>query len=59
VVDDPQSISAAQVHGGDAIILSGDMGRHGIAVMASRDVIGFETSVFNDSASVVQLVLEL
>lgn len=35
---------------GDAIILSGDLGRHGIAIMAAREGLSFETTVESDCA---------
>lgn len=36
---------------GDAIVLSGDLGRHGIAVMSAREGLSFETTVESDCAS--------
>jgi len=50
----PKSVKAGQ-----AIILSGDIGRHGIAVMASREGLEFGSDVQSDSASVVHLALGL
>jgi len=41
---------------GDAILLSGSIGEHGVAVMSAREGIAFETSVESDSASVWPLV---
>src|ERR1700687_783045 len=35
----PRPISPRQVQPGDAIVLSGDIGRHGIAVMAAREAL--------------------
>ena len=42
------SIGPASVRPGDAVIVSGDLGRHGIAVMAARDGLSFETDVNSD-----------
>jgi hydrogenase expression/formation protein HypE len=47
------------VRPGDAILLSGDVGRHGVAVMASREGLRFETTVESDSAPVHEPVLDL
>ena len=44
---------------GDAVILSGDIGRHGIAVMAAREGLGFETALESDCAPVAEPVLAL
>ena len=43
-------ISPASVKPGDAIILSGDVGRHGIAIMAAREGLEFETKLESDCA---------
>ena len=37
-----ERIGAAAGAAGDAVLLSGDIGRHGIAVMAAREGFGFE-----------------
>jgi hydrogenase expression/formation protein HypE len=47
------------VRPGDVVILSGDIGRHGVAVMVQRDGLRFETTVTSDSAPVHQPVLDL
>ena len=52
-------IGPAEVQAGDAVILSGDVGRHGIAVMAAREGFGFETVIESDCAPVVEPVLAL
>jgi len=52
-------IGPASVQPGDAVILSGDIGRHGIAVMAAREALGFETVVESDCAPVAAPVLDL
>lgn len=44
------AVSPASVKANDAIILSGDIGRHGIAVMASREGLEFETEIESDCA---------
>ncbi len=41
---------AAQVRPGDAILVSGDIGRHGIAVLAAREDLGLRTDIVSDLA---------
>ena len=50
----PQSIQP-----GDAILLSSDVGRHGMAIMAVREGLAFESTIESDCAPVASLVLEL
>ena len=45
-------IGPEAVRDGDAIILSGDIGRHGMAVMAAREGFGFEPAIESDCAAV-------
>jgi hydrogenase expression/formation protein HypE len=52
-------IGPDQVRAGDAVILSGDIGRHGIAVMAAREGFGFETAIESDCAPLAAPVLAL
>jgi len=52
-------VGPASVCFGDAVILSGDIGRHGMAVMAAREGFGFETDIESDCASVAAAVLGL
>jgi hydrogenase expression/formation protein HypE len=41
---------------GDAVLLSGTIGDHGVAVMASREHLEFETAILSDSAALHSLV---
>lgn len=41
---------------GDVIIVSGQIGRHGMAIMAAREGLAFETTITSDSACLVSLV---
>jgi hydrogenase expression/formation protein HypE len=59
IVEHAKIISPAQVREGDLLILSGDLGRHGIAIMAVREGLEFETSIESDSAPVADAVLSL
>ena len=53
------SLAPAQVKPGDVVIVSGDLGRHGIAVMAARENLGFESAIESDCASLAEPVLAL
>lgn len=57
VGDEP--IAPASVREGDAILLSGDIGRHGMAIMAARDSFSFETRIESDSAPLDEVVLDM
>ncbi|WP_421723496.1 hydrogenase expression/formation protein HypE [Bauldia sp.] len=52
-------IGPSEVRPGDAVILSGDIGRHGVAVMAAREGFGFETVIESDCAPMVGPVMAL
>ncbi len=41
---------------GDAVIVSGPIGRHGIAIMAAREGLGFEVAIESDAATLWPLV---
>ncbi len=49
-------IAPQRVAPGDAVIVSGDLGRHGMAVMSVREGLGFETPITSDCASLAGLV---
>lgn len=59
VFDHELSISPQDAMPGDAILLNGDVGRHGIAVMAQREGLSFETTIESDCAPLAGLVMEL
>lgn len=44
---------------GDVIIVSGPIARHGMAIMAAREGISFESAITSDSASLTPLVARL
>ena len=50
VIEHDMPIGPKYVRPGDAIILSGDIGRHGIAIMAQREGLEFETTIESDCA---------
>ena len=41
---------------GDAVLVSGDIGRHGIAIMAAREGLGFESPIASDMANLAPAV---
>jgi len=59
IVQTRDAVSPQSVRTGDAILLSGDIGRHGIAVMAARAGLQFERPLVSDLAPLADLVLEL
>jgi hydrogenase expression/formation protein HypE len=50
------TIAPASVRAGDAVLLNGDVGRHGIAIMAVREGLDFETTIESDCAPLAGLV---
>ena len=53
------AIEPASVRAGDAVLLSGDVGRHGIAIVAEREGLAFETTIRSDCAPLAAPVLAL
>lgn len=53
VIRHPVVIAPARVQPGDVVILSGDIGRHGMAIMASRAGLEFESAIESDCAPLV------
>ena len=52
-------ISGDKARPGDAILISGTMGDHGVAVMSQRESLGFETAILSDSAALHGMVAEM
>ncbi len=53
------NISGNRAQAGDAIILSGSIGDHGVAIMSSRENLQFATTIISDSASLHDLVADM
>ncbi len=51
-----RELSGRQARPGDAILLSGTLGDHGMAVMAVREKLGFESPIVSDTAALHGLV---
>lgn len=50
IVEHRLAIEPASVRPGDSILLSGDLGRHGVAILAARESLGFAPALVSDSA---------
>jgi hydrogenase expression/formation protein HypE len=59
IVADGVELSADGARPGDKVLLSGSIGEHGIAILAQREGIEFETTIESDSASMHNLVSEM
>ena len=59
VIEHSLRIAPQSVQPGDALIVSGDLGRHGMAIMAVREGLQFESTIESDSAPVHEPVLAL
>ena len=49
-------LSGDQARPGDAVLISGTLGDHGVAIMSKRDNLQFETAILSDSAALHGLV---
>lgn len=52
-------VSPARVEAGDALIISGDLGRHGMAIMAQREGLAFDATIESDCAPLAEPVAAL
>jgi len=59
VVPDGLDISGANARPGDAILVSGPIGDHGVAIMSSRENLAFDTTIASDSAALHGLIAEM
>jgi hydrogenase expression/formation protein HypE len=50
LIEHDLSLGPGRVQPGDAVLLSGDIGRHGIAIMAVREGLEFESAIASDCA---------
>jgi hydrogenase expression/formation protein HypE len=56
VLDPTFRPAPARAEGGDAILVSGAIARHGMAIMAAREGLAFESAITSDTASLAPLV---
>jgi hydrogenase expression/formation protein HypE len=59
VLEHSLEISPRRVRAGDAVLLSGDLGRHGMAIMSVREGLRFESAIESDCAPLAGTVLAL
>ncbi len=59
VIEHEAVVGPMSVRAGDVVLLSGDIGRHGMAVMAAREGLEFESNIESDCAPVAAPVLAL
>jgi hydrogenase expression/formation protein HypE len=59
VVEARSPVAPSEVRAGDAVLVSGPVGQHGVAVMAVRDGLAFANPIASDCASVAAPVLAL
>ncbi len=59
VVESQIDIGPDQVRPGDVVLLSGDIGRHGVAILAARESLEFEATVCSDCAPLAEPVMAL
>jgi hydrogenase expression/formation protein HypE len=59
LVPEGVDLSADRARPGDKVLLSGSIGDHGIAILAQREGLEFETQIQSDSAALHTLVAEI
>ena len=59
VLEHDRIVAPGSVRPGDCILINGDVGRHGIAIMAVREGLEFETTIESDCAVLSGLVMDL
>ena len=59
VVPDGIDVSGDRARPGDAILVSGTMGDHGVAIMSLRENLSFETTIRSDTAALHTLVAKM
>ena len=59
MVPEGVDISGDRARPGDAVLVSGTLGDHGVAIMSSRENLSFETTIESDSAALHGLVADM
>ena len=59
IVQQDGDIHPDRIQPGDAIIINGDIGRHGMAIMAEREKLAFEEKIESDCAPLAGTILSL
>jgi hydrogenase expression/formation protein HypE len=56
VLPEGRSLSGRQAQPGDTILVSGTLGDHGMAIMAERESLGFDSPIVSDTAALHDLI---
>ena len=59
LIEHDLTLGPSQVKPGDAVLVNGDLGRHGVAVISVREGLRFETTITSDCAPLAGLVSAL
>ncbi|MEG1617204.1 MAG: hydrogenase expression/formation protein HypE [Bacteroidales bacterium] len=59
VVPEGVRIHPDQIKAGDAVLLTGNIGEHGVCILSTRESLGFETEVKSDTASLNHMIAAL
>ncbi len=59
IIEHGIEVSPAKVEQGDIVLLSGDIGRHGITIMSAREELALESEIMSDTSPLSDLVMEL
>jgi hydrogenase expression/formation protein HypE len=59
ILEHQLSIGPKSVRSGDAILVNGDLGRHGMAIMSAREGLEFESNIESDSGPLIEPVLAM
>lgn len=59
ILEYESNIAPSSVRPGDKVIVNGDIGRHGMAIMAVREGLSFESKIESDVAPVAEAVMRL
>lgn len=59
VIEHARIVAPGSIRVGDAVLLSGDIGRHGMAIMATREGLAFESPIESDCAPLAAPVMAL
>jgi len=58
-VPDGLDLSGEKIQPGNAVLVSGTIGDHGVAIMSKREGLSFETAIHSDSASLNHMIAEM
>ena len=59
IIEHGIEVSPTKVQDGDLVLLSGDIGRHGITIMSMREELALESEIKSDTSPLSNLVMDL